>query len=337
MKRTNWHKTLLLLALLVCLLSTCTGNPNSSLPFNQTSTLTVIPYYTASDIPTSTLEPLVSATSPATSPTLPVIITPTIIVEVLPSTTPTFDNQSWQTIPIIPGVSQTVKDIFAHGQELGNNPHAFSKIGDCETAAQWFLGDYDLPSDQYSLGPYSNLQAVIQQFSGSFSRSSLAARIGFNAASVLNPIWADTKQCHSDETPLACEYRIQRPAFAFILLGTNDVYHLDSFEANMKKIIEFSFQQGVIPILATKASNLEGDHSINITIARLAYEYDIPLWNFWLAVQPLSHGGLQSDNEHLTWDPNFFDNPFNMKAGWTIRNLTALQALSAVWQGVTSP
>ena len=184
------------------------------------------------------------------------------------------------------------------------------------------------------MGAYTDLQPVIQQFGGSFSRVSLASRIGFNAASVLNPIWADTKTCNPAETPLACEYRVERPSYAFILLGTNDVYHPTTFEANLRKIIEYSIQQGVIPILATKASNLEGDHSINITIARLAYEYNLPLWNFWLAVQPLPSAGLQPDHEHLTWAPNFFDVPANLKSGWAMRNLTALQALNAVWQGV---
>ena len=333
--RINWYLALLLLVFSAGLLSTCTINETIPLPSTPTPSLTIFPTFTIPIQSTSTLEPLVSATFISTT-AIPDIATPTFTVVVYPSATPTFDNQSWRVMPIIPGVSQTIKEIFAHGQELGNNPQAFTKIGDCETAAQWFLGDYDLKPDQYSLGSYSYLQAVIQQFSGSFNRISQAARIGFNAASVLNPIWADPKQCHSDENPLECEYRIVHPAFAFILLGTNDVYHVDSFESNLKKIIEFSIQQGVIPILATKASNLEGEHSINITITRLAYEYDIPLWNFWLAVQPLPNGGLQADNEHLTWNPNFFDNPYNMKAGWTVRNLTALEALLAIWQGVTS-
>ncbi len=220
--------------------------------------------------------------------TLPATLQPTALPTLAPLPTPTFNSAGWQALPIIPAASNdTLRKIYALGQELGNNPHAFSKIGDCETAAQWFLGDYDLKPDQYSLGTYSDLQPVIQQFNGSFGRTSLAARIGFNAASVLNPIWADPKQCHADETPLACEYRVHRPSYAFILLGTNDVFHPTTFEANLRTIIEYSLQQGVIPILATKASNEEGDHSINITIARLAYEYNLPLWNFWLAVQPL--------------------------------------------------
>ena len=47
-----------------------------------------------------------------------------------------------------------------------------------------------------------------------------------------------------------------------------------------------------VPIIATKADNLEGDNSINATVAQIAYDYGIPLWNFWAAVQPLPNHGL---------------------------------------------
>jgi hypothetical protein len=89
--------------------------------------------------------------------------------------------------------------------------------------------------------------------------------------------------------------------------------------------------------LSTKADNLEGDHGINSTIAQLAHEYEVPLWNFWLAVQPLNRGGLSEDGFHLTYAGNFFDDPKRMRSGWPWRNLTALQALDAVWRIVTSP
>ena len=86
----------------------------------------------------------------------------------------------------------------------------------------------------------------------------------------------------------------------------------------------------MLPILATKADNLEGDNSINQTIVRLAGEYEIPLWNFWLAVQPLPNHGLQKDGFHLTLAGPYLDDVTHMKAAWPWRNLTALQALNAV-------
>jgi hypothetical protein len=59
----------------------------------------------------------------------------------------------------------------------------------------------------------------------------------------------------------------------------------------------------------------------------LAYEYDLPLWNFWRAVQPLPHHGMdpvRNDGFHISED-----------LAWPVRSLTALQALDAVWRGVS--
>jgi hypothetical protein len=249
---------------------------------------------------------------------------------------PTLGPEGWKDLPIVPTVSATARQIYQRGLASGEDPHAFSKVGDCGSTPSWFLGDFDRGPRYYSLGQYTYLEGVIQQYQGSYGRTSLAARAGFNASSVFAPIWADRTQCAADETPLACEYRIHRPSIALITLGTNDVWHQDTFESQMRRIIEFSIQKGVLPVLATKADDDEGDGSINATIANLAQEYDVPLWNYWQAVQPLPDHGLQPDGAHLTWGSNHFDDPNAMKSGWAVRNLTALQVLNAVWQAVSS-
>jgi hypothetical protein len=247
---------------------------------------------------------------------------------------PTLAADEWRSLPVIPQVSETTRAIYRRGIELGNNAQAFSKIGDCGSIASWFLGDFDRGPSFYRLGDHSELQTVIDHFQGSFERTSLAAKEGFSASSVLAPLWSNRKECEADETPLACEYRLHRPVIALIMLGTNDVFHPDRFEPQMRKIIEYSMENGVIPVLSTKADNEEGDGSLNATIARLATEYDIPLWNFWLAVQALPDQGLQPDQVHVTWGPNRFDDPQVMERGWPVRNLTALQVLDSIWQGV---
>jgi hypothetical protein len=136
--------------------------------------------------------------------------------------------------------------------------------------------------------------------------------------------------CEAGETPLACEFRLHQPAYVFILLGTNDIWHLDTFEEQIRRIIEYSINEGVIPILGTKADNLEGDGSVNRTLYTLALEYEIPLWNFWAAVQDLPQAGLDVDQAHLTFGYNYFDDPKAMLNAWPVRNLTALQVLDAV-------
>ncbi len=213
---------------------------------------------------------------------------------------------------------------------LGRDVHVVSVVGDCESSSDWFLKDFAKDERFYRLGPYASLQETIDHFKLSLGYRSYAAIRGATASTVLSPLWADPQACESNEMPLACEYRLHNPAFAIIALGTNDIHQRDQFEPNMRKIIEYTLEQGIIPILVTKADNLEGDESINLAIARLAVEYHLPVWNFWAAVQPLPGHGLQEDGAHLTFAPNFFDDPENLKGAWAVRNLTALQVLEAM-------
>jgi len=253
---------------------------------------------------------------------------------IVTKSTPALSLDTWRAFPVIPAVSGTAREIYRRGQERGRSPAAFAKVGDCESRTTWFLADFDMGAKYYNLGEYEDLQAVIDHFSGSFGRLSQVAKPGFTAASLLTPLWADPKVCEKDETPLACEYRQQNPAFALVMLGTNDIARPETFEANMRRVIEFTIAQDIVPVLVTKADNLEGDHAINRTIAALAVEFDLPLWNFWAAVQDLPDRGLQDDGAHLTWSPNDFSDPQNMLRAWPVRNLTALQLLDALWKGV---
>ena len=236
---------------------------------------------------------------------------------------------------MIPVVSEAAREIYERGLAGGTNPRAFSKIGDGEIAAAWFLTAFDLGENYYDLGSYQNLVPVIEQFDGSFERIGMAARRGFNTNLILNASVSDPALCESGESPLSCELRLHRPAFVILSLGTNQAWRRDEFEAGMRQLLDLLLSQSVVPILSTKGDNLEGDHSINWTIACLAQEYDVPLWNFWSAIQPLPNHGLQADLEHLTYGINDFDDASAMQSAWTIRNLTALQVLDAVWRGVT--
>ncbi len=282
-------------------------------------------------------QPTTSTATFTLSPTLSPTTKPTDPPHRPPSPTPTFDAATWTEMPVVPRLSRRVKEIYQKGLELGNHPNAFSKVGDCGSTPSWFLGDFDRGSRFYNLGEHTHLQKVIDYYQGSFGRTSLAALAGYNTSSVLTPLWSNKDFCAMDESPLACEYRIHRPIIALITLGANDVYHLESFEPQLRKIIEFSIEQGVIPVLATKPDNVEKDHRINQITARLAVEYQIPLWNYWKAVQPLPNHGLQEDGVHITFASNDFSNPLNMQAGWPVRNLTALQVLYALYNHLTSP
>jgi hypothetical protein len=227
-----------------------------------------------------------------------------------------------------------MRALYRRGQESGNNSHAFSKIGDGEISTAWFFTAFDLGLPHYDLGPYRDLQSVIDHFGGSFGRIGMAARRGFNTNKILDPAMNDPVGCEANESPLACELRLHRPAFALLSLGTNQVWKPEEFEAGMRKILEGLLSKNVVPVLSTKGDNLEGDHRINRTIACLAGEYNVPLWNFWSAIQPLPSHGLQPDLEHLTYGITDFDDKDALRSAWTLRNLTALQVLDAVWRAV---
>ncbi len=286
---------------------------------------------TACSVQTSqiTVEPPPSPTSTSQPVTIPV----TTEVPITPQP-PSCDN--WQALPVIPVVSEATRELYERGRASGNDPHAFSKIGDGEISTAWFFTAFDLGEDYYDLGPYQDLLPAIDHFDGSFERIGMAARRGFNTQLILDASASDLNLCESGESPLSCELRLHRPAFAILSLGTNQAWRRDEFSTGMRQILDVLVSNNVVPILSTKGDNLEGDHGINRTIACLAQEYDVPLWNFWSAIQPLPNHGLQPDLEHLTYGINDFDDVHAMQSAWPLRNLTALQALDAVWRGVTA-
>jgi len=276
--------------------------------------------------------------SPPAAPTVsPPTLAPTPAPTLTPSPTEPFTcNENWRAFPVIPDVSEAARELYQQGIVAGNDSHAFSKIGDGEISTEWFLTDFDLGGEHYNLGPYQRLEAIIQHFQGSFARQGLAAQRGFNTSRILDPAIADPSFCNAGESLLECELRLHKPSIAILSLGTNQVHRPEAFEAGMHQILQILLSKQVLPILSTKGDNLEGDHRLNRTISCLAQEYQIPLWNFWAAIQPLPNHGLQPDLEHLTYfGINDFDDPRALQSAWTVRNLTALQALDAVWTGVS--
>lgn len=235
-----------------------------------------------------------------------------------------------RAMPVVPGLTATGRAIYERGLALGNDPRRFSKVGDCQNIPLMFLGPFD--RGEYNLGPYSDLQATIDYFAGSFGRDSMSVRPGFNVYAVLDPNWAG-EGCQSGESPQACEYRLWRPSFVIVSLEITSGITVEGYESALRAILDFWIKNGVVPILASKADNREGDWRFNAVIARLAGEYDIPLWNFLMAAQPLPGFGLE-DGFHLTFAPNDFASADNLLAGWPWRNLTALQTLDSMRRAV---
>ena len=279
----------------------------------------------ATSTPTSVSQTGQSISTSTTDPALP-SSTPQFTSSPTPNYSPTPDlrlkPEQWKDWPIVPEISPRAAQIYEQGLAMGNDPHAFSKVGDCQSITEAFLGIYDKPG-QYSLDQFEYLQESVDYYKGSFGRESQSVRGGFNAAAVLLPLWADPTACNSGETPLECEVRIHNPSIIIISL---EVWYKgrtpETYAAYLRQIINYSISKGVLPVLATKADNIEGDHSVNLTVAQLAYEYDIPMWNFWRAVQPLSDHGIDwardAEGFHIT------------VPAWNMRSFTALQVLDTI-------
>jgi hypothetical protein len=249
---------------------------------------------------------------------------------------PPLEQGAWMNMPAVPtGVSDAMRAVYERGLQMGNDPKRFSVIGDCQNVSSYFLAVFDKPGE-FSLGEkYTYLQPTIDHYQGSFSRHSLAVKGGFNVAAILSPLRADPKSCNKNESPLDCELRTWRPSVVFVSMETWwSERPAEEYDKYMRRVIDRILETGAVPIIATKADNLEGNHAINATIAQIAYDYDIPLWNFWAAVQPLPNYGLSDDHFHLTFARNFFDDRVRMKSAWPWRNLTALQTLDIVRRGL---
>jgi uncharacterized protein YgiM (DUF1202 family) len=251
---------------------------------------------------------------------------------------------------VVSGVSSHARQIFLDGRAKGNLPHTFTKVGDSISAAPQFLTQ--IGQGSYQLGDYNYLSGAIGFFSGPngrgynpFSTASLAARNGWSTESVLNPANADPNICLSGETPLECEYRLVKPAVALIMLGTNDSGGMPAatFQSNLQTIVQISINMGVIPVLSTippKHYNAATDGRVaefNQIIIATARGYDIPLWDYYQAMASLPNQGLGSDGVHPSTPPSGVTTIFDassLQYGYTMRNLTALQVLYALWQQV---
>lgn len=248
------------------------------------------------------------------------------------------------SVPMVINTNGRAHEIFAKGQELGRNPHAVAKMGDCNSISQFFLTPLSTAANNYELGPYTHLQPTIDFFDESLGRESIAADVGFNAFSVLSSFWADDEVCNANESPLACEFRIQNPAVAVIMFGTNDLYALNTedYEVALRTIIETSIDKGVIPVLSTFPNNPDiSDQAynalrFNAIIVELAIEYDIPLMNFWKMSQSLPNYGIAEDNAHLTVSGATisFEHGAEIRWGFTARNLLTLHTLDELRRNV---
>ena len=293
--------------------------------------------WTATPVPTEV---------PTETPYIPPTETPTVYYTDTPIPTPTpkrfatrtpepgyptpdtrLPASQWRQWPVVPEITDMAYDIYWYGvNELGTNPRYVSRIGDCHSESGVFLGIYD--TEYYSLADEDKyLVDAIDFFKGSFDTISYSVHAGLSASSVMTTMWADPNACNPGESALDCEIRIHNPSIMFVNLGTNWIpgVNTDVYYQYLTEIVQSLLDHGILPILSSKADNVEGDNSINEMTAQVARDFDVPFYNFWAVSQYLPNQGLdpERDGVHLSVE------------AWNWRNYYALQVLYKVGRKLT--
>jgi hypothetical protein len=195
-----------------------------------------------------------------------------------------------------------MRDLYALAIMRGHNPRTFAVAGDCNSES-YVYGDL-IYNGWYGYTGNEYLHPTWQYFGLSMKRKSLAVNGGFTSASILDPIFADPRACQPGESPFSCELRVSNASIVFVQVGTGDHFVWRDFEANYRRLIETALVGNVLPVVLTKADNLEHEeggaesHHINNVIRRLAAEYEVPLLDFELATRTMENRGLVDEPGH---------------------------------------
>lgn len=225
----------------------------------------------------------------------------------------------------IPAITTQQRAIYQNAVKAGKDPNLFTVVGDCNSQPAVYVqrlatGLFDASTLD------TRLQGMVQQFAPSFGRVSLAAGGGLGAGMMMDPMWADSALCDKTAGPFACELWVSHASIVFIALGTQEQYAWKDFEKNYRPLVEHALAQGVLPVLVTKADDIETasgapSSHINGVVRKLAQEYNVPLIDFYAATRDLPNDGLLDEGDkdfHLSY------------AGMDRRILTTLQTLAAI-------
>ena len=224
----------------------------------------------------------------------------------------------------VPTITAAQRRIYRSSVAYGKDLHRFTVVGDCNSLPPVYL--QRVADGEFDLSSAPGLRWAASYFAPSFSRISLAVNGGFTAATMSDPDWADHNLCDKNVGPFACEVWVSRASVVFIEVGTGDQYEWKDFEKNYRPLVEHALAKGVLPVLVTKADDLEARNGapsgyINDVIRRLAGEYNVPLLDFWQASRTLPNNGLLDEN-----GLDFHLSP----AGRDLHLIATLQTLDAI-------
>lgn len=333
--------TLPLLTLLLLLLIGCSDG-DAAETATPAPTDTIMPTETAVSTPAplavtiATMPPPASPTPIATAGGMePAVADATATIAPSPTAEPMLNDIPLSQIVVMNDETIAhMQEVYAQGQTLGRNPNSFSKLGDSIIANGDFLTRFDVPGS-YTLGPYENLQPAIDNFPGSWDRYGVGIKIGLRAWGVFDPQWADKEWCEPNETMIDCEIRYNNPSIMIIHLGSND--QDPSFDTYFRDVVQYTLDQGIIPLLLTKADRFEGEDNFNNNVIReTAVFLQVPVVDFDLLAGTLPNRGIkEGDNVHLN-GPLVHD--YNLDdvytKGHSMHNLTIIMMVDRIWQEV---
>jgi hypothetical protein len=231
----------------------------------------------------------------------------------------------------LPAITWRQRWIYRNSAYLGKDVNMFTVMGDCNSESPVFLGRF--AAGGLDTSSYPSLAGTAKWFTESFTRTSLATHGSFNTAMAFDSTWADPNQCKADEGPLACELRVSKASILVIALGTGDQFDWKTFDTRYRAIVAYTYNQGVLPILMTKADALESqqggapDGYINDVIRQIGREYGVPVIDFWLATRSLANTGLLDEhNNALQSTPAFHLS----EQGMDMRIFMTLQTLKSI-------
>ena len=241
------------------------------------------------------------------------------------------------SVPILPTLSESLRDVHFSGQWRGNHDDVVVKVGDSNSANSRYLTP--ISEGNYNLGPYDVLNDAVTHFAANMGINRIAARVGLNAYSIFDSIWS-TNDCEPNETPLACEYRISQPTIAVIMFGPNDlrVLNAEDYATQMTEIVTTTLDHGIIPVLLTFSANPDDEMwfqvlRFNAILVDIAAEYDVPLVNLWAAAGGLPNRGIGEDNVHMTVSGGSVDlsEGHESRFGVALQNLLVLHTLAEIY------
>jgi len=239
-----------------------------------------------------------------------------------------------QIAVISPETAAHVREIWALGRQLGRSPQYYSKLGDSTAMTPHMLARFDEPG--LNMGDYAYLQPTIDYYAGVFDEFGVATNYGLHSWSIFDPLWAPKEWCQPNEHVLECEFRLNNPSVLIIRLGSNDAGSPDGFRYNMRLAVQYALDNGVIPVLVTKADRFEGDDTNNTILREIAAEYQIPLWDFDRVATTIPGKGLDADGIHMVYyTANDYSDPAAFQSGHALQDLTGLIMLDTIRKIVT--